>query len=299
MTPFSFYAATDIGKVRSNNEDTFIAKTIWDENHLILSAIDGVGGYEGGEVAAALAKDNIVDYLAKHHDRDLLTTVKRSVIAANNCIVREKQKSRNNALMGCVASTALIDLEKMTANIAHVGDTRIYFSENHSFRKITHDHSLVGYREDIGELTEEEAMRHPQRNIIERALGDAIKSMDDNTWVDTSIVSIPPDGKILLCSDGLSDLLTSAEIKEIISESATTENKVRKLITSALDKGGKDNITVVLLEFAGKINVMPKSNGNEILDLPSSSKIKKYHFIFLCVFLVLLVGFWITIRHFA
>ena len=251
MIPFSFYASTDVGRVRTNNEDNFIAEKLWDENHLLLSVIDGVGGYEGGEIAASICRDVICTFLKDNPGFDRLESVKQAVLEANNKIVEAKNGDPEHPAMSCVASTTLIDLETRTAYIAHVGDTRIYLYDNGTLRKVTHDHSPVGYREEVGELTEQEAMHHPQRNIIERALGDRTRMFEEEDFLDASQVSLPPDGKLLLCSDGLTDLVTSAEISTILSSVLTTEEKVNALIAKALDKGGKDNVTVVLLELAG------------------------------------------------
>lgn len=249
MDSVSFIGQTDIGLVRTNNEDSFIAQTIWDDNHIVCAAIDGVGGYEGGEVAAEMARETILRFLSEYRDGNLQDLISQAVLQANNAIYERRKSDARFPNMSCVVSAGLIDVLNDKLYIAHVGDSRIYSYVNGSLKKLTHDHSLVGYREEIGELTEEEAMNHPHRNIIERCLGERLVLFDNlSSFIDSQQIDIPANGKLVFCSDGLTDLVTSAEIVSVLSREGGTDDKSQALIDCAKSHGGKDNITVVLVE---------------------------------------------------
>ncbi|MCM1005654.1 MAG: protein phosphatase 2C domain-containing protein [Prevotella sp.] len=242
----TFYGATDIGRVRTNNEDVFIAQKIWDNKHILLVAIDGMGGEEGGEIAAEIARNTIIDYLSAVRDNTPLNLIKAAVAEANNEIVRAKSEQPQYQRMGCVATAGIIDLAKHTLSIAHVGDSRLYRYSKGDLRKLTHDHSLVGYQEEQGILSEEEAMKHPRRSVIERCLGIELHTPDDRGFIEAGIFPLINGEKFLFCSDGLSDVLTSAEIASCLSSEATPEQECAALIDKANAAGGKDNITVVI-----------------------------------------------------
>lgn len=247
MKKVSFYGKSDIGRVRANNEDAFLLCNIWDDDHILAVAIDGVGGYEGGEVAAALAQETIYEFLNVNTPGDCLGLIKEAVIAANNRIFSEREQNPSIANMGCVLTASLIELESMRVNIAHVGDTRIYQYASSQIEKLSHDHSLIGYREEIGDLTEEEAMTHPQRNIISRDVGARLLSFEDKDYVEVASFPLENNTQLLLCSDGLCDMITSKAMSAILEEHKSVEDKVNSLIQAALDAGGRDNVTVVLV----------------------------------------------------
>ena len=235
-----------MGMLRTNNEDAFIAQHIWNDNYILCVAIDGVGGYEGGEVAAQIAQETIPAMLVEMLPDSPLEALKEAVVEANNRIVEESKRDELRPNMGCVLSAGIIELQNNIIDIVHVGDSRIYRYENGTLEKVTHDHSLVGYREEMGELTEDEAMNHPQRNIIDRLLGDVPHTTADRNFFDAARFPLSENTQLLFCSDGLTDLVTSAEIREILDQSISIQEKTKRLIDKANAKGGKDNITVVL-----------------------------------------------------
>lgn len=239
------YGETNVGMVRTGNEDTFIAETLPGGN-LLCAAIDGLGGYEGGEVAAEIARQTITEFMAATSDGQPLERLKKAVTEANNAIVRRKDEDPMRARMGCVVSAGLISPDQTRLWMVHVGDSRLYLYRDGQLTKLSHDHSVVGYREEIGELTEEEAMAHPQRNMIERALGDEYHNPDDPHFLDAAVFPIEGDSQFLFCSDGLSDMLTSAEIARELGSDCDLATKAANLIQAANNKGGKDNITVVI-----------------------------------------------------
>ena len=249
MTKFAFFGQTDVGRVRTNNEDAFLVRGIWDDRHVLAVVIDGVGGYEGGEVAAAIARDSILDFLQNHPSGDSLGLLKKAVTYANNMIYREREAKPELSSMSCVLTAALVELDKMRVNVAHVGDTRLYQYASDRMEKLSHDHSLVGYREEIGDLTEEEAMNHPQRNIISRDVGSCMLDDNDTSYVEVASYPLEAKSQLLLCSDGLCDMVTSNEMAYILSQNITVEEKVAELIDAALAHGGRDNVTVVLVDI--------------------------------------------------
>ncbi len=171
MKEVTFFGNTDMGRKRTNNEDSFAIQQIWDDNHVLALAIDGVGGYEGGEIAAEIARKSIVEYLESYANGERIDLLKQAVIYANNNIFTERKNQPQYANMSCVLTAIIVEINERRINMAHVGDTRLYQYSNGEIQKLSHDHSLVGYREEIGELSEEEAMKHPQRNIIGRDVG--------------------------------------------------------------------------------------------------------------------------------
>lgn len=248
MQGMAFFGGTDMGKVRTNNEDAFIVQNIWDDNHILAVVIDGVGGYEGGEIASALAKKQIVEYLENYSNGERSDLLKQAVIFANNTIFSERKNSSQYSNMSCVLTAVLIEVSEKRINMAHVGDTRLYQFVNNRLVKLSHDHSLVGYREEIGELTEEEAMHHPQRNIIGRDVGSTFLENSGNNYVEVATFPLLSHSTLLLCSDGLCDMVTSNQMVDILQQSISLEDKVNALITAANNAGGKDNVTVILVE---------------------------------------------------
>lgn len=242
--------ATDPGMVRHNNEDRFIATELWGGSHLLLAAIDGIGGYEGGEVAAAIAADVITQTVGSGSHADCLNLLKSAVTAANNRIVEQKQTDATRSRMGCVLSCAIIDIAQRRLYMVHIGDSRLYsYTASQGLNKLSHDHSLVGYREEMGLISEEEAMKHPQRNIIDRSLGEEIHSPSDSNFLDSGIFPILETTTFLFCSDGLSDMLPSSVIESVLSSPIAPKQKVNRLIRMANEAGGKDNVTAVIAEI--------------------------------------------------
>ena len=243
----NFFGITDPGKLRTNNEDTFIAQPVGNNKFIAACVIDGVGGYEGGEIAAHLAHDTILSHINNLGSADIIEVMKDALIAANEAIYKEKQISKQNKQMACVLTLALADLASNKFYYAHVGDTRLYLLRDNSLVKVTRDHSFVGFLEDNGRLSEEAAMRHPKRNEIDKALGfgSEVKTAD---YIETGESPFLPGDTILLCSDGLSDMIDNNAMISILTLNKSLSFKGKALINAANAAGGKDNITVVLVE---------------------------------------------------
>ena len=245
----SIVGKTDMGRVRTNNEDAFVAQTLWDENTYLAIAIDGVGGYEGGEVAAAIAQKTIPEFLMASSNGERVELLKQAVTAANNAIYEAREADPEHGQMSCVLTAAIIDVAQKQISMAHVGDSRLYSFHGGQLKKLSHDHSLIGYREEIGDLTEEEAMHHPQRNVIGRDVGSQKHKAGDEDFIEAQVFPLLPNTTLLFCSDGLTDLVTSSTIASVLGREGSLEEKVDALIKAALEAGGKDNVTVVLFEY--------------------------------------------------
>lgn len=262
--------ATDKGLVRQNNEDAFIIEEIWDGSAVLAVAIDGLGGYEGGEVAALVAKEKIRNYIVNSHNGTFLELLKQAVTTANNAIFEMACADIKFYGMGCVLTAAIIDVKSKQVSMVHVGDTRMYGFHNGKLEKISHDHSQVGRMEELGNLTEEEAMKHPNRNIVDRVLGHRQHLSSDNDFLETLVFNLLPHTTFLLCSDGLTDMITTTAITSILSCKSELKEKTKALIHASLDEGGKDNVTVVLVEYIGeevKPSSLPKNRqSNKAID---------------------------------
>ena len=245
------------GVLPVNNEDFYIVEKIFDHDHILAVVIDGVGGQEGGEVAAELAAETIRNYLVTYSNGERESLLKEAVNEANNKIFQERERRPEVSKMSCVLTACLIEISKRKFHLAHVGDTRMYQIAHGELKKITHDHSMVGYREETGRLTELEAMNHPQRNIILRDVGSELHKINDEDFIETGSFVLLDNSSLLLCSDGLSDMLTSAEIIEELNSGISIEDRVKGLIDAANNKGGLDNITVVLIEMDPDYDVIP------------------------------------------
>ncbi|SFQ41028.1 PP2C family protein-serine/threonine phosphatase [Parafilimonas terrae] len=243
----NFYGNTDTGKMRDNNEDNFIAQKIVHDKYIVGCVIDGVGGYEGGEIAAALTRATILNTL-KNASGDVIHLLKAALTEANKKIFEKKQKSDKHNQMACVVTLALVDINDNKFYYAHIGDTRLYLFRDNSLVKVTHDHSFVGFLEESGRLTEEAAMSHPKRNEINKALGFDEVKFSEPDYIDTGESPFLPGDTLLLCSDGLYDMINSRTITGILSSPQTLKQKSAALIDAANLAGGKDNITVVLIQ---------------------------------------------------
>jgi PPM family protein phosphatase len=234
--------ASDLGKVRHNNEDLFLV----DSAHGIFAVIDGMGGAAAGEKAAGIALDRLRARLERA-DGAAETRIREAIAMANNEILRAASENPAWHGMACVLTLAVIEGEE--AVIGHVGDSRLYQIRAGEIRKITHDHSPIGEREEAGELTELEAMHHPRRNEVYRDVGSEPRTPFDSGFIEVQRIPFPPDSALLLCSDGLSDLVPSIQIRLAVQRHAgAPAETASELIEMANRAGGKDNITVVVVE---------------------------------------------------
>jgi PPM family protein phosphatase len=242
-----FYGITDKGKRRVKNEDTFFVREIQGTPLLIAGVVDGVGGYRGGDIAAEIARSILLESLQIISGDNIIESLRQAIIAANKKIIEAKKEDPANELMACVLTCLVADKKNHICWYAHVGDTRIYLLRDHSLVKLSKDHSVVGFLEESGRLSEEEAMRHPRRNEINKAVGfeEDISSPED--FIETGESPFLPGDQLLLCSDGLTDMISSEAIMSILTSEKDIPSKARSLIEAANEAGGNDNITAVLV----------------------------------------------------
>jgi serine/threonine protein phosphatase PrpC len=243
--------ASDTGLVRASNEDRY---WIDDESGVFL-VVDGVGGHAAGETAAETAVDVIRQELRDGganggaEDR-----VRRAIASANNQIYAIARDSDDLRGMACVLTLAVVDASEVV--IGHVGDSRLYLIWNGAIRKLTPDHSPVGEDEDAGELTERQAMLHPRRNEVFRDVGTRPHEAGDDGFIEIRRCHFKPEAAFLLCSDGLSDVLPSVAIRDIVERYQGDPTQVAcELVEAANEAGGKDNITALFVagsEFRGR-----------------------------------------------
>jgi PPM family protein phosphatase len=244
--------ATDPGLQRSINED----RVLVDDALGAFLVVDGLGGHAAGEMAAETAVRSIAAYLkaaALEGKPGVEESIRGAITEANNRIYELGRQNEEWQGMACVLTLAMAHESQVT--VGHVGDSRLYLLWNGNLRKLTSDHSPVGEQEEQGELTEEEAMRHPRRNEVFRDVGSQPHEPHDPQFIETRTFRFRQDAALLLCSDGLSDVLTSGEIGAIVERyDGDPETTARQLVEAANLAGGKDNISVVFVagsEFLG------------------------------------------------
>ncbi len=234
--------ASDAGRQRDTNEDRFYV----DAAQGIFLVVDGVGGEAAGEIAAGIAVETILDRLARQ-DGPAETRIREAITLANQQILHVAQADPGRRGMACVLTLAVLERRQLT--IGHVGDSRLYKLTPQGIAKLTHDHSPVGEREDARELTETQAMQHARRNEVYRDVGSEWREPDAANFIEIVSSDLAEDSAILLCSDGLSDMVTSLEINRLVRlHAGAPDAAVNALIAAANDAGGKDNITVILAQ---------------------------------------------------
>ncbi len=228
------YYKSHVGLVREQNEDTVLV----DEQQGIFILADGMGGHNAGEVASLLAAETLRDALQRQTaSADLLRLAFRR---ANRAVFERQLGEESLSGMGTTL-TALWE-EGDHVLLGHVGDSRAYLYAGGRLRQISEDHSYVADLVRAGAITEEEAFHHPRRNVITRAVGT-----DESVRADVVEILKAPGEKWLLCSDGLTDLVRDPEIAEILAQFSGQE-AVEQLVDKALLYGGKDNVSVLLVE---------------------------------------------------
>jgi serine/threonine protein phosphatase PrpC len=234
--------ASDAGLHRDVNEDRYHL----DPARGIFIVVDGVGGQAAGGKAADIALTMLREGLARETGT-VERRVREAISAANNEIHRVAARRPEWNGMACVLTAVVV--EEGRAIVGHVGDTRLYKLRRGGIQKVTRDHSPVGEREDQGEISEAEAMHHPRRHEVYRDVGSDRHAPADDDFVDLYEIRFEPDAALLLCSDGLTDLVESAAISQIVAELAGQPKAIAaRLIEAANIAGGKDNVTVVYVE---------------------------------------------------
>jgi protein phosphatase len=234
---------TDKGKIRKSNEDYVI--TLKSKRYWLFIVADGMGGANAGEVASKIAALTVRNFIFENFDNyiDKVRLMKDAIIKSNEEVYKQSLKSESYNGMGTTVTCCLIDKDNLY--IGHVGDSRAYLINSVGIVKITQDHSYVQELIDRGSITEQEALRHPQRNYITRSVGT-----DKDVQVDTKILRLNDKDIILICSDGLTSYLDGHEIFDIVS--IRKESAVDYLIQLANERGGSDNISIIIARKEGE-----------------------------------------------
>ncbi|MBW7474160.1 Stp1/IreP family PP2C-type Ser/Thr phosphatase [Paenibacillus oenotherae] len=238
---------SDIGRIRLVNEDR--AWTEQTDTDLVVAIVaDGMGGHQAGDVASQLAVDTFREALQGTpstltlDERKIL--IRQAILQANEAVYDMASRNKQYHNMGTTVVAALLQAENGV--IGHIGDSRAYKWRDGVLSQLTEDHTLVNELVKSGQITAEEAVNHPRRNVLTRALGT-----DELVEVDVRGIPWAPDDLLLLCSDGLTTMVSEEQISQTLQEDELDlDAKADRLVSLALQAGGDDNITVVLLHHA-------------------------------------------------
>jgi PPM family protein phosphatase len=245
---FEFFEALDTGRARTNNEDSVSL----DESVGLAVLADGMGGYNAGEVASSMAtsfiRSELGRWLREATDSATDTEVRRAmdicVDNANRAIFNAANSNPQYAGMGTTLVVAVV--REMRLLVGHVGDSRAYRLRSGRLQQITRDHSLLQEQIDAGLITPEQAAFSANKNLVTRAIG-----VEDTVLLETHLHEVQPGDVILMCSDGLSDMLDDASISQVLQMHESLPAAGHALVEAANDAGGKDNISVILVRASG------------------------------------------------
>ncbi len=241
MTQLRTGSVSDTGKVRKRNEDAHLVQLSQEIKKIAVA--DGMGGHQGGHVASRLALEVIGNY--QMNSSSLKEDMGKAVYEANKKI--KTRAGSDPELEGMGTTITFLGILDRKGVVAQVGDSRLYLFREGELRRITQDQSLVEEMVRQGKLTQEEAEIHPQRNVLLQALG-----VEEEIEVDFYELSLMDGDLFLLCTDGLTGLVTEDELAEFIKEQGDLQNRAQKLVDLANARGGHDNITVVLCSYDGE-----------------------------------------------
>jgi len=244
------FGATHVGRQRQHNEDSYLVS---DDSRLFVVA-DGMGGHAAGEIASRIAVESITEFILHTKEDDgtwphaydekfsrATNRLMAAVRLSNTKVLEAMRKDARLRGMGTTVVACMVDADVIS--FAHVGDSRAYMIRDSKISRITNDHSWVFEQVQAGMLTEAEAEKHPLRNVITRALGGALQVNPDASEINARTGDV-----YLLCSDGLTGMVTEEEIQRLVNESnGDLQGACQKLIDSANEHGGVDNITAILV----------------------------------------------------
>lgn len=243
----SFGSRTDIGYVRDHNEDSLIIIPP------LFAVADGMGGHEAGEIASEITVNTLAELAPSHLDAEGLTA---AVEAANYNVMKAPRQGIGRDGMGTTLTAAMLEGERLL--IAQVGDSRAYLLHKGHLQQITRDHSLMADLIEAGQITPEEARVHPNRSVITRAIGSDIHMRPD-----IYELNVDAGDRILLCSDGLSSMISNNAIESIMRRQSDAQHCADELVTAALENGGADNVTVVVADAPGFSEVREKKRAHK------------------------------------
>ena len=238
-----YFCLTDPGKVRDHNEDS-VAIVMNESLEYLLAVADGMGGHRAGEIASNITINHLTkrfkDKVTVGTKEEAIEFLKQAVSEANEKIYEYTEENPESKGMGTTIVVALFTNDYLL--FGNIGDSSGFVFKNNKIHKVTTYHTLVNLLVKSGELTEEEARKHPRKNVLMRALGATTTVEMDIVMVETDV-----DG-ILLCSDGLTNMLEFEQIEKVLNEKLDAQDMVRKLINKSNNRGGNDNISVAYLK---------------------------------------------------
>ena len=255
-----FAAATDVGRMRKNNEDSYLS------SKPVAAVADGMGGHSAGEVASAIAIEELAalgDRGPWENETAATDDLKQAILRANRRIREMAASDRKLNGMGTTLVALLEDGDMV--HVANVGDSRGYLLRQGELSQVTVDHSLVQELVDDGRLSPEDAERHPQRSVITRALG-----IDPEVEFDLFTYKLQVGDRLLLCSDGLTDVVGTAQIRNVLLRVRSPQKAARQLVTVANEQGGPDNITVIVVDAVDE-SALPEVEDDETGDLTAGA----------------------------
>lgn len=237
---------SDRGRVREINEDSCKVITGKDGIPDTFIVADGMGGHNSGELASRMAVELSEEYLLKflqpdQNEESILALISNMMAEVNKSIYFKAKESEENFGMGTTFIIGILFKGKLF--IGHVGDSRVYLVSNGALKQLTTDHSYIEELIKNGSLTREEAQNHPKKNVITRALG-----CEENVEFDTYSVDVKGEDIFILCTDGLTNMLSENEILSIINNNDDPQYSCSELVRIANKKGGEDNITVIIVK---------------------------------------------------
>ncbi len=234
------WSITDKGKVRQQNQDACFAVCDPDAGTALLVVCDGMGGALAGNVASAMAIDVFVKTLKSDSDESISRRIRRAIDAANEAVYNKSLDDPECHGMGTTMVGAVIVNDNVT--VFNVGDSRAYLIRQRSIKRITVDHSVVEELVLRGDITREQAQYHPNRNLITRAIGT-----ETDTKCDLFFPKLKQGDYLLLCSDGLTNVLSDQEIMDEVIKGGAPDDCCQRLVDEVLRRGAPDNVTVILL----------------------------------------------------
>jgi len=245
MQDLSAASASDVGKVRAQNEDACLV----DIEHGLFIVSDGMGGAQAGALASRIVVSVLPNLIKERLTRLKKPTTRTVCLSLRDAIVELSQQIHKESvhridLKGMGATIVLVLLRKRWAYLANMGDSRAYLFRDGRLTQLTDDHSIVGILLRHGDITPEEARKHPARGCLSRYIG-----MEGEVYPDVQTQALRTGDKLLLCSDGLSGMLTDTEITDLLLKHPDPQDRCQALVNAANAAGGKDNITVVIVAW--------------------------------------------------
>lgn len=236
------YAATDVGRIREVNQDYIFCsmEPVGKLPNLFLVA-DGMGGHKAGDLASRYTVETLIKSIENSGSDNPITIINDAIVEANRKLIEKAAESEQYSGMGTTLVVCTIIGESMY--VANVGDSRLYLYDGR-LSQITRDHSLVAEMVALGKLGRDEARRHEKKNVITRAIGGSKEVMAD--FFEAELTA---GNRIIMCSDGLSNMVEDEEIEQVLASDITIEDKTKQLLGRANENGGKDNIAVVIIEL--------------------------------------------------